>query len=336
MKKSNHHPDVLISKFLSGNLSPEEKIEFEAWLNASSDNKRTFQQSKKAWEISKNKLSPEDFERDKTKVLNTAQKQQSTQILRIRRQLILFKVAAILAIPVTFALSWYFMNKSGQLASDNLVTKVTAPKGHVAKCFLPDGTEVWVNTGSTLSYDTDLFNKKKREIHLSGEAYFEVVKNKTKPFCVKTPLANIKVTGTSFNVKAYPEEEIFEAVLAEGSIEMVLNNSSEQKINLVPGERAVFKKNVKGILIEKIEADFFTSWRNGEILFKDATLNDLVKELERIYDIQFYLKDPNLGEFRFRGMFSYNNNLIEALEKIKRTANIDYYIEHKEVWLYRN
>ena len=78
------------------------------------------------------------------------------------------------------------------------------------------------------------------------------------------------------------------------------------------------------IAIEKAEADFYTSWRNGEILFKDATLNDLVKELERIYDIKFYLKDPSLGEFRFRGMFSYNNNLIEALEKIKRTAGINY------------
>jgi ferric-dicitrate binding protein FerR (iron transport regulator) len=71
-------------------------------------------------------------------------------------------------------------------------------------------------------------------------------------------------------------------------------------------------------------------------LFKDATLNDLIKELERIYDIRFHLKDPALGEYRFRGMFSYNSDLIEALEKIKRTAGINYYIENKEVWLNKN
>ena len=116
---------------------------------------------------------------------------------------------------------------------------------------------------------------------------------------------------------------------------MEINNQDHQKVELVSGDRAIYQENVKGISIEKTEAELYTSWRNGEILFKDATLNDLIKELERIYDIQFYLKDQKLGEFRFRGMFSYNNNLIEALEKIKRTANIDYFIEHKEVRLYK-
>ena len=168
---------------------------------------------------------------------------------------------------------------------------------------------------------------------MSGEAYFEIAKNAEKPFTVKTSKANINVTGTSFNVKAYPESEVFEAVLAEGSIELQLNNQNNQKLDLVPGEKVIYHEDNKGITIENVDADFFTSWRNGEILFKDATLNDLIKELERIYDIKFHLRDPELGEFRFRGMFSYTNNLIDALEKIKRTANIDYLIENKEVWL---
>ena len=114
---------------------------------------------------------------------------------------------------------------------------------------------------------------------------------------------------------------------------MQLNNSTGQKVKLNPGERAVYDTSEKKIAVSEVDPEMFSSWRNGEIIFKDATLNDLIKELERIYDIHFHLKEPELGEFRFRGMFSYNNNLIEALEKIKKTAGIDYYVENKEVWL---
>ena len=91
----------------------------------------------------------------------------------------------------------------------------------------------------------------------------------------------------------------------------------------------------KKLVINKVYTEIYSCWRNSEIIFKDATLNDLIKELERIYDIQFRLSDPDLGKFRFRGMFGYNNNLIDALEKIKKTTDIDYRIENKEVLLFR-
>jgi transmembrane sensor len=150
---------------------------------------------------------------------------------------------------------------------------------------------------------------------------------------VVTPHANVKVTGTSFNVNAYPASPLFETVLAEGKIELQLKSGTIESLHVEPNQQVIFNSINKKFDIQSVEVEMFTAWRNGEIIFKDATLADLIKELERIYDIQFHLKPASLGELRFRGMFSYNNNLIEALEKIKKSSNVDYYIENKEVWL---
>lgn len=335
MNKTRYNQESLFAKYLSGNMSSGEKDEFLLELQNSPENEKSFQKYQKIWEQNNNYISPEYINKDKLNVLSKVQAKTTLQINRSRRQILLYKIAAILAIPITFALSWYFTegNQANNQAVSEMFCEITAPKGHIAKCILPDGSEVWVNTGSTVTYNVNSFNDRSREVELSGEAYFEVAKNAEKPFTVKTPVANILVTGTSFNVKAYPNSDLFETILAEGSIDMALNSTTQQKISLVPGEKAVYQKGAKSISIEQVEPEYFTSWRTGELLFKDATLNDLVVELERVYDIKFHIKDKQLGEFRFRGMFSYNNNLIEALEKIKRTAQIDYRIENKEVWL---
>lgn len=335
MKELQNNIENQFAKFLSGNMTSEESEDFKLWIESSPENEKLFKENKKLWDVSGHYFSPDQIQKDKEKVLQKVQSKQTIQLTRARRTLLLYKFAAILAIPITFALSWYFITSSSKndLVAPEMLCEIVAPKGNVAKCILPDGSEVWINAGSSVSYNTSVFNQQIREVQLTGEAYFEVAKNQEIPFRVSTSIANILVTGTSFNVKAYPESNEFETILAEGGIEMELKNKSHQKLLLQPGERAVYNSDELNIRVEKVDAEYYTSWRNGELLFKDATLNDLVSELERIYDIKFYLKDEQLGEFRFRGMFSYNNDLIEALEKIKRTAQVDYYIENKEVWL---
>ncbi len=339
MKISPDKIDSIISRSISGNASKEEITILNNWLIDSEENKKLYDRSIDTWEKTKTWLSDLSVEQDKYEIQTQLTSQLTTQIRQTKRISFLYKIAAIFAIPITFAISFYFLqNTPSAEVQESMaqICEVTAPKGHVSKCILPDGSEVWINTNSSIIYNTNSFNKKSREVELVGEAYFEVTKNIEKPFKVKTKIANINVTGTSFNVKACVGSEIIEAVLSEGNIEMKLNSGNQQITFLSPGERALYKVGERNVVVDKVDAEFYTSWRNGEILFKDATLNDLIKELERIYDIRFHLKDPLLGEYRFRGMFSYNNNLIEALEKIKRTACINYYIENKEVWLTMN
>ena len=159
---------------------------------------------------------------------------------------------------------------------------------------------------------------------------------KKNPFLVITDQANINVTGTSFNVKAHKNSKQFETVLAEGVVELhVKRRRNKQVVTMKPGERAIYSESNKNIVLQEVDAEIYTAWRNGEMLFKDATLNDLIKELERIYDIQFVIHDKNVGDYRFRGMFSYDNNLIDALEKIAKTASVNYQIENRKVELFK-
>jgi len=326
--------DILIGKCLSGNASTDEIKQLEEWKNASEENNNNYKKNLKAWEKCETRITPDAIRQDKFKVESAYSNYLVRKVRKITRLSFIYKIAAILAFPLALAISWYLFLYPGDT---DKITKntcmVTSPKGHVSKCILPDGTEVWVNTGSTIEYNTFSFNKKNRAIHLEGEAYFEVTSNKDKPFKVITPFGDVHATGTAFNVIAYPEEETFETVLAEGSVQVQFKSGRLRSLNMKPGQRVIMDMSDFSLDVHSVEPEIFTSWRNGELIFKDATLNDLVKELERIYDIKFYMNPESLGDLRFRGMFSYDNNLILALEKIKKTSGIDYYIENKEVWL---
>lgn len=332
MNKTNEI-DILIGKVVSGNASKDELSRLEIWQLESETNQRIYKQSLKAWKAGSSSITSKEITQDKINVQNQVNRSLVHQLNRSKRFANIYKLAAAVAIPIALAISLYFVNNSYKVELPQSICEVSSPKGHVSKCILPDGTEVWLNAGSTLSYDASGFHGKQREVELEGEAYFEVVSNKKNPFLVNTELANVYVTGTSFNVKAYTDTKQFETVLAEGRVELQFNMKNQQTVKMKPGERAIYKVDKKEMLIQDVNAAMYSAWRKGELLFKDATLNDLIKELERIYDIQFVLEDKSIGDYRFRGMFSYSNNLIDALEKIKITAGVDYYIENKSVWL---
>lgn len=334
MNDYNNHIDILIGKTISGNAIPEEIQELEKWKSTADEIRRQFEKSKMTWEKGDNFISDTALQQDKSKLETEYNKYLSAKIKKILRQSFIYKIAAVLAFPVALALGWLLfgeLEKPVQFAEQ--FYEISSPKGYVSKVKLPDGTEVWINTNSTIVYDAASFNTNNREIQLKGEAYFEVASNQKIPFTVNTPHANVTVTGTAFNVNAYPTSRLFETVLVEGKITLQLKSGSKESLHVEPNQRVVFNSINKKLDIQQVEAEIFTAWRNGEIIFKDATLADLVKELERIYDIEFHMQPAILGQLRFRGMFTYNNNLIEALEKIKRTSKVDYYIQNKEVWL---
>lgn len=334
MNENNNHIDILIGKSISGNATPEEITELEQWKSTAEENRRQFEKSKKAWEKGDNYISETTLQKDKSKLESEYNRYLSDRVRKMSRQSFIYKIAAVLAFPVALAIGWLLfgeLEKPVQFAEQ--LYEISSPKGHVSKVKLPDGTEVWINTNSTIIYDAASFNTNNREIQLKGEAYFEVASSQEIPFTVNTHHANVKVTGTAFNVNAYPTSLLFETVLAEGKIELQLKSGTTESIHVEPNQRVIFNSINKKLDVQQVEAEIYTAWRNGEIIFKDATLNDLIKELERIYDIKFHLKPASLGELRFRGMFRYNNNLIEALEKIKKSSHVDYYIQNKEVWL---
>jgi transmembrane sensor len=333
VNKQEHEIEILIGKCISGNASDVELEQLNAWKAESEAHQLDYKKYVKAWEKSV-WLSSEVILSDKNKLTSEYARYLSNQLHGINRRLIFYKMVAVFAFPLALFIVWMYFgirDRTDLIAEQNV--EIVAPPGHISMCVLPDGSEVWLNSGSSITYDAVSFAKDLPEIHLKGEAYFDIIPKAGKFFKVITEYADVFVTGTSFSIQAYSEESFFEAVLSTGGIQLQFKSGSLEPIDMKPDQQVVFDKKTQRLEVHEVEAKMLTSWRKGELLFKDATLNDLIKELERIYEISFHLSPANLGEFRFRGMFSYNNNLIQALENIKKSSGIEYYIENNEVWL---
>jgi ferric-dicitrate binding protein FerR (iron transport regulator) len=199
--------------------------------------------------------------------------------------------------------------------------------GQKAGVQLPDGTQIWLNSASSLTYDTE-YNQKDRIVYLQGEAYFEVSSDKEKPFIVKTDDVSVEALGTSFNVKAYPDDDYVTATLIEGSVKV---SSPFQSDLLKPNEKLAFSKNkqqfTKTVLLD---AERNISWKNNYLAFEQENLEDIAKVLERMYNVQIQFTSEKLKHIRFSGTIT-NNNLESVLQLIMLVSPIRYSIEKDSV-----
>ena len=323
--------DQQIASVLSGNSTPPAIEELQNWQNLSDKNKKIVDDSLKAWDNCPKPLFQSDREHDKEEVKDRIIFQTSIQQKRDRVLLKLLRIAAILIGPVMLAVGWY-IGTSNWHGKELVWNSVTAPRKHIAMCTMADGTEVWLNAGSTLSYPAN-DQPDKREVKLNGEGYFKVTKNARKPFYVITQQVTVKVLGTSFNIKAYSGEERLVTTLEEGSVELFAQKLGNTSFRLKPGEQAIYDTSEARVTIAKVDAPQYSAWRGDKFLFKDADLKTIIIELERLYDIKIYIKNPKLEKLRFRGMFSYDQDLLDAFETLRRSVKLSYTIKGREVWL---
>lgn len=232
-----------------------------------------------------------------------------------------YAAVALIAVASTFFIT--------QFAHENFTgtqfASVSSPTGQITNLTLFDGTNVWLNAGSTLKYKKT-FNRSDREVYLEGEALFDVIKNEKQLFVVHTGNSDIKVHGTVFDVKAYSNMNTVETVLVEGSVEFT---SKGKSAFLNPGEQLVFSKNTNRISKMKINTDEYTAWKGGKIYFNNKTLEDLVVQLERWYEVKFRFASEDFKNFRFSGVINrdrsldYTLGIIEEINKVEFNANND-------------
>ena len=224
----------------------------------------------------------------------------------------LIRVAAILFIPLLGAtLYLYLDNKESQV---NWI-EVYAEYGQKKEVILPDQSKVWLNSGTHIIYP-EWFTQV-RQIFVSGETFLEVTKDPERPFIVDKDLS-IKVHGTRFNVRSYTEDKGTEATLLEGSISLLVKGDlNQQDIFLVPGEKAILDK--KQVKLEKFDVDGYQSWRNGQYTFRDKTLQEIITELQRLFNVQIVIRDKALLKEIFFVTFAQGLSLDEMLEAL----NID-------------
>lgn len=330
MQNEHDQIDLIIANYLSGEASETEKEELFRWMEESPANKRFFEENQRIWEKSHTYFSASEIDSDRKKIKNQIIHQLSKPGKRVGLSVWIYRVAAILALPVMLGIGWYL--GSGRSGSETAMCEVTTPKGQISKCVLADGTQIWLNAGTTIKYDPSLKGNF-REVKLDGEAYFKVSKNKHKPFVVTTKYAQIKVLGTVFNLKAYSDDNKVETTLEEGSVEFSMNGSSAKPVELKPGEQIVFNSSENKLTMGKVETYLHTAWKDGKYVFKDADLRTIIAELERLYDVRIHLQNDSLLQLHFRGMFEYEQNIFSALETLERTTNMKYRMDGRDIWL---
>lgn len=230
-------------------------------------------------------------------------------------------------------------------------SEISTRNGSKSNIVLPDGSKVWLNAGSKITYDKQ-FGENLREVKLTGEAYFDVVHNPAKPFIIHTRAMDIKVLGTEFNVKSYPDEKTTETSLIRGSIEVTLNDKRAEKIILKPNEKLVVSNEVMDTvsvtrkkklmphtpIISLGALNYFspdstileTSWVNNRLIFVDESFEEIAAKMSRWYGVTFYFKDDDIKQLRFTGNFR-DETIDDALKAMQITADFRYTIVDKNV-----
>ena len=207
------------------------------------------------------------------------------------------------------------------------MNKVIIPYGKKSMIILSDGTKVWLNAGSQLVYPS-MFLRKKREVMLVGEAYFDVAKNKDKPFVVHTSDINVQVLGTKFDISAYPEDNIIETILEEGSVSLEVKGPGfidhDRQILLSPNQKISLNKESGEATVRVVDVSKYTAWKDGMLKSETEDLNRLIKKIERYYNIQINIKDPLISGYKISGKLDLRNSPEEVLNIIKLTVPIDW------------
>ncbi|MBX2840415.1 MAG: FecR domain-containing protein [Flammeovirgaceae bacterium] len=249
------------------------------------------------------------------------------------------KIAASIILFIGLGLSIHYFyvespNEKIKVAQniDDEILKVTS-KGQKTVFYLPDGSKVKLNAESSFKFPKT-FAGKNRIVKLLGEAYIEVAKDPDHPFIVYSGEISTKALGTSFNISAYPEDNRINVALTTGKVvvgehDNIVENGSFNNIFLVPGEKYSFDKKNKTNSKGKFEQEEI-AWINGELIFKDASLKDLERELERWFDVEIKIKSYPANYKPYTGHHN-NENLRNILENIKIASNINFELKGKKV-----
>lgn len=359
----------LIARKLSGEASWEEIEQLSDVLRNNPHAQVTYECLSAFWEHPAKEIEPENIDEIFNTHLLTAIKNDGIEFFQTENQTVplykrilktgLFKAAAIIiGIAGLSILGIYFSKSSFKqaAAAEPVAKEIETSNGTKTNTILPDGSKVWLNSGSKLTYKT--FDNSLREVMLEGEAYFDIIKDAKRPFIVHTNVIDIRVLGTAFNVKSYPNDKTVEASLVRGLIEVTRIDNPSQKVLLKPNEKiTVIKKAlpgtekktvispaVKPTQIEAIKITGFTyaksdntvvetSWTQNKLAFEDIPFFELAHQLERWYGVQINFRDEKVKNISFRGSF-VNETILQALEALKLNGDFDYTINNNEIEIF--
>lgn len=238
------------------------------------------------------------------------------------------RIAAVMLLPLlisTGTLSYLYFHQLKQVDAISYLEASSAP-GIVTRILLPDSSQVWLNAGSTLRYPSR-FTGKDRHVHLKGEGYFEVQSDLEHPFYVS--LYNglkVKAHGTKFNINAYEDEPVVETTLEQGKVDIL---AGTRAINLKPAEQITYNKKEKRFVITTVHVDEKIAWKDGRLVFRNATLDEVVKQLSRRYNIDIVLHKKTTKDYKFWATFS-TETITQILNYLRLAAPIEWSVAKTE------
>ena len=302
--------DDRILKYFLGELDDSERLQLLKLIDRDEALKKEFVEMQNLFALTQLSAHPGDDETAKESYRIFTRRLQAKQ-----RKLFLIKIGKIAAVALVLIVSTvfatlFFTEKSTRNTAFNTLY---VPAGQRAQITLQDGTTVWLNAKSTLTYPSR-FAGKERKVTLTGEAYFDVAKNPRKPFLVSTQNIQLKVLGTQFNVRDYPNADRSKVSLLEGSVE--IDRGSKGALMLKPGEEVTMQGG--NMSISAIVNPNYFLWKDGIYSFDNESLLEILQKLQLYYDVTIKVEDPEIFNVRYTGKFRQSDGIDEILHIIRK------------------
>jgi ferric-dicitrate binding protein FerR (iron transport regulator) len=300
---------VLLGKYITNDLTQEERNELSAFM-AKLPDAELGEILGEIWQEYSQKMTPAEFD----DLIERLQIKPVTKVLPLIKLITRIAAAIILPLLLFSQIYLYTDNKKTHAFLDQAIT-VNVKSGDVADITLPDGTQVFLNSATTLSYPSN-FGFEKRNVQLTGEAYLKVAKKPESPFIVHTDFLDIEVLGTEFNVTSYDYLDVVETTLITGSVQLTTNGNDPQTAVLSPCEKAIYDKKSGQLTVNPTTTHFETAWLQGDLVFRSANFAQIINKLKLRYGVDIEIKGGKYDADLFTGNFKENSvyNVLKNLQ----------------------
>jgi transmembrane sensor len=330
MRKRMKDSRRLIGKILAQSASEEERGIFNKWLSESISNREEYDRLSRIWDA-KRIEHQYDLERARSTIaLRIRLSRNVTRTIYVYWQ----KIAAVLLIPLV-TISVYLLlqlNDAESVEYQVALQTVECSVGNRSRITLPDGTLVWLNSGSSITFPVSFADSETRDVALSGEAYFDVTKDPRHPFMLNLGEVCLEVVGTSFNVSNYAEDKKVEVMLESGEVKLFAKTASgpRETRTMVPGQLATINRDTEQITIDETLAEKHISWTRGHLVFNDDKMSDVVRKLERWYNVDIKVRDEEINQYQFTATL-VNLSIEQVLNLLQFTSPIVYQVDNMDV-----
>ena len=334
----NKNEWIEVAKYVTGNCSIEKKRIVENKMLSDEDFKNTVNEVRKAWELSVSQTGKWDTNKAWDNVLKKLNPTENIRSLNSSYALnkkknrnagfsinYIVKVAAILLISAITGILFYQFSEhtaGEEVQSQQQLKEFVAKKGEYKKFHLSDGTEITLAPESKIRLSSEYISGS-REVFLEGEAFFNVTTDPDHPFRVHVNETTTEVLGTQFNIVSYPDDEIVQVVVAEGSVELRAERTNKQ-ILLKPGELGSYTFSDQRLTSKKGDVNAYIGWMSGKLIFENQPLSKVVTRLERWYDLAFIIEGPEIGKRKLTATFAPRQPLIEVLDAMALSLDVTY------------